>query len=82
MIAIAKKDISPLIKKGTILVKKKVRHPDHGLRFFGIMRGYDECLYIECTHWVMFEERTVKPPNYYTWRLIEANREWFKISKE
>lgn len=76
MIATAKRDISPLIKKGTILVKKKVRHPEHGLRFFGIMEGYDECLNIE-----MKGAKWEYPPNYYTWRLIEASREYFKISK-
>lgn len=83
MVAIAKKDISPIIKKGTILVKKKYRHPDLGLRFFGIIQGYDECLNIEVKKWDMlaFKEKTFTPPNYYTWILIKENRDYFKIQK-
>ena len=69
-IATARKDISPLIKKGSRLVRKGK---------YGILEGHETRERIKMTD---NTGREVSPPNFYPWEEIEQLKVWWKVSIE
>lgn len=66
--AIARNDISPLIKKGSVLVR---------IGQYGILEGHAERKRIP----VEVNGTIFTPPNFYPWEEIEKMKAWWKIIK-
>ena len=64
--AVALKRISPLIKKGTVVVK---------IGKYGIVDGYPKRENVK----VRYLGRDYYPPNNYPWEQIEKMKDWWKV---
>lgn len=70
--ATVKKDISPLIKKGDVLILV-------GKNF--ILKGHTEPKEIPTEKTVHGIKRNYMTPNYYGKELVAANKSWFKVER-
>lgn len=60
------KDISPLIQKGDILIKRGK---------FGILKGHNKMQRV----FVKKDKNIFTPPNFYSWETIENLTEYYQI---
>jgi len=64
--AIALKDISPLIKKGAVIIKRGK---------YGIIEGYEKREKVEC----MENGIVYQTPNFYPWEQIKLLKNWWRL---